>query len=63
MHIDETDARKKKENVKNYAICHITRQNQYNPAGGGATISLKLLFKNIIRFRLFNKIWNSIPPL
>ena len=26
------------ENVKNDAICHVTRQNQYNPAGGGATI-------------------------
>ena len=25
------------ENVKNDAICHATRQNQYNPAGGGAT--------------------------
>ena len=25
------------ENVKNDAICHVTRQNQYNPAGGGAT--------------------------
>ena len=37
MHIDATDARKKMENVKNDAICHATRQNQYNPAGGGAT--------------------------
>ena len=26
------------ENVKNDAICHVTRQNQYNPARGGATI-------------------------
>ena len=25
--------------VKNDAICHVTRQNQYNPAGGGATTS------------------------
>ena len=39
MHIDATDARKKMENVKNDAICHVTRQNQYNPAGGGATIT------------------------
>ena len=38
MHIDAMDARKKIENVKNDAICHVTRQNQYNPAGGGATI-------------------------
>ena len=38
MHIDATDARKKCENVKNDAICHVTRENQYNPAGGGATI-------------------------
>ena len=36
------------ENVKNDAICHVTRQNQYNPAGGRATnrvmclISMKL---------------------
>ena len=36
------------ENVKNDAICHVTRQNQYNPDGGGATnrvmclISMKL---------------------
>ena len=37
MHIDATDARKKLKNVKNAAICHVTRQNQYNPAGGGAT--------------------------
>ena len=37
MHIDAMDARKKIENVKNDAICHVTRQNQYNPAGGGAT--------------------------
>ena len=29
------------ENVKNDAICHVTRQNQYNPAGGGATINGK----------------------
>ena len=29
------------ENVKNDAICHVTRQNQYNPAGGGATNRLK----------------------
>ena len=29
------------ENVKNDAICHLTRQNQYNPAGGGATINKK----------------------
>ena len=35
MHIDA-----KKENVKNDTICHVTRQNQYNPAGGGATIKL-----------------------
>ena len=27
----------KMENVKKDAICHVTRQNQYNPAGGGAT--------------------------
>ena len=27
------------KNVKNDAICHVTRQNQYNPAGGGATIN------------------------
>ena len=26
------------ENVKNDAICHAIRQNQYNPAGGGATM-------------------------
>ena len=26
------------ENVKNDTICHVTRQNQYNPARGGATI-------------------------
>ena len=39
MHIDATDARKKLKNVKNAAICHVTRQNQYNPAGGGATIN------------------------
>ena len=25
------------ENVKNDPICHVTRQNQYNPAGGRAT--------------------------
>ena len=31
------------ENVKNDAICHVTRQNQYNPAGGGATINYTLL--------------------
>ena len=31
------------ENVKNDAICHVTRQNQYNPAGGGATITCGLL--------------------
>ena len=29
----------KMENVKNDAICHITKQNQYNPAGGGATMT------------------------
>ena len=28
------------ENVKNDPICHVTRQNQYNPAGGGATMML-----------------------
>ena len=31
------------ENVKNDAICHVTRQNQYNPAGGGATIIVMFL--------------------
>ena len=31
------------ENVKNAAICHVTRQNQYNPAGGGATKTVLLL--------------------
>ena len=35
------------ENVKNDAICHVTRQNQYNPAGGGATIILKVGGKTI----------------
>ena len=40
MQIDATDAREKNENVKNDAICHVTRQNQYNPAGGGATIRM-----------------------
>ena len=39
MHIDATDARKKMENLKNDAICHVITQNQYNPAGGGATIN------------------------
>ena len=39
MHIDATDARKKMENVKNDAICHVTRQNQYNLDGGRDTIN------------------------
>ena len=44
MHIDSTDAKRKIEHVKNDAICHIARQNQYNSAGCGATmIPCKLL--------------------
>ena len=35
------------DNVKNDAICHVTRQNQYNPAGGGAT-TMKLFHVNIV---------------
>ena len=30
----------KKENVKNELTCHVTRQIQYNPDGGGATVSI-----------------------
>ena len=37
MHIDANGCQEKIENVKNDAICHVTRQNQYNLAGGGAT--------------------------
>ena len=39
------------ENVKNDAICHITRQNQYNPAGGGAT---KMPAQQVQLFLLYN---------
>ena len=30
------------ENVKNDANCHVTRQNQNNPAGGGAKMTVKV---------------------
>ena len=40
------------ENVKNDAICHVTRQNQYNPAGGGATINTPY---PIVRYQYFNQ--------
>ena len=41
------------ENVKNDAICHVhvTRQNQNNPAGGGATIIGNSIVKNLNGFR------------
>ena len=44
------------ENVKNDAICHITRQNQYNPAGGGATTNVFLFFielRNLLPLKMF----------
>ena len=46
------------DNVKNDAICHVTRQNQYNPAGGGATIITALLLLLYLKWQVSNRITN-----
>ena len=57
------------ENVKNDAFCHVTRQNQYNPAGGGATkiyipnITNQLFLAEIVNPKLHHGLFGEIITL
>ena len=55
------------KNVKNDAICHVTRQNQYNPAGGGATTIYRRKAQNmhdlmVLPVTVFSQVYCLFSP-